>query len=409
MGVRSRHIAPLVVGATVPWSGILAVSQVYIFTFVALVWLVVGRFPRIRQRAAASLFVVLLYGLVNAGLQPLADFRPVVVPAFHAVLSLLVIGRLSGHPAGGLAASFTRGYLYGAGVSALFAGAQRLWNDFGEWAVVTVYDRSNPNRFAGLSFHPNQLSLYCAVGLVVLLVRPDLLSGRRFLVVVSALSLGLMLGGSRTGFLCVGVALVVAAARKTRSWLRHPRVRPIALLRGGGLLTASLAALALTDWYLVRRFTENAGNTGDDLRVDFVNASLEHIRTNPIFGSGFPERLYHSVPLSVVAGLGVVGALLWTNFVWQLVRDYAVHPRHGVLTAYLALGAALVTTQEIHLTVQFFLVVPFMVPRHDAGFPTATARRSGVTAASSDGSRGLHEPGPGHADRRTYARSRHPN
>lgn len=348
----------LLVGGSLSLSGLASYRQFYLFTIIALIWIAVGPPIRFRRGPVLALLALLGYCAFTIARLPDANFRPLVGPAVHAVLGLLVVAKLATGRSG-VSVAFTRGFLYGAATSAVFALLQRQSGMVNRLSVVTVYDRSNPNRFAGLSFHPNQLSLFCAFGLIVLLVRPGIVQRWRY-TTAGFLALGLLIGASRTSLVLVATAGSVVLLRALIRTIRRPRVVPRVLVGTIAAVFAVLLAGQTTDWYLLRRLTEDSGNTGDDLRARFVDTALEQVGQNPLLGSGFPERLYHNAYLSIAAGIGVIGVLLWLHFVWRIMWDYSEPPRFDLFVAVAGLAVAMTTTQEIHLVLPYLAVVPFM-------------------------------------------------
>lgn len=177
-------------------------------------------------------------------------------------------------------------------------------------------------RAAGLSFHPNVLGGFLAVGLIVALPLTKRWPARLGWWLAAA---GLLLTFSRSAWLAAAVTLPLAAG-----WLAYRLAdmrRPLAVTLGAAAL-AGLAALILLAGLLGSRlqpFSSLSEATSISGRGELIAVALTLIGQTPWSGVGAgnfplamlpyptmdPPHYVHHTPLLLAAEVGLVGGLLW--------------------------------------------------------------------------------------------------
>lgn len=210
-------------------------------------------------------------------------------------------------------------------------------------------------RAYGLTFHPNVLGGFMAVGLLLGL---PLLPRRGFLPLWYLLGLGLVLSFSRSAWLATALTLPPIAA--WLAWRQPSMRRPLAMTAGGALLVllvlgALLSAQVRSRLSLTSLTSERASLVG---RGELIGAALGAIAARPVTGIGagnFPlaallsdiqevPHAVHNVPLLLAAEVGLLGGVLWLwLWLWPAWRPEVLlrqaDPWPVVLVgAWLALG-----------------------------------------------------------------------
>jgi hypothetical protein len=223
-----------------------------------------------------------------------------------------------------------------------------------EGASIIAVGGSRWLRAYGLTFHPNVLGGFMAVGLLVSL---PLLERRSIQLVWWLVWIGLLLSFSRAAWLGAGLALPPLAA-----WLawRHPHLRRA--LRNSVALAAIAMVLVgtLFSGQLLARVGSLAVAEDQSLRErgEMIVLALEIIAARPLTGVGagnFPlamqasgtstlPQFAHNVPILLAAEIGVAAGALWC---WLWLAPGRLLDRHArdpspwpvvLIAAWLALG-----------------------------------------------------------------------
>ncbi|MGH2543078.1 MAG: O-antigen ligase family protein [Ardenticatenaceae bacterium] len=177
-------------------------------------------------------------------------------------------------------------------------------------------------RAYGMTFHPNILGGYIAVGLMVTL---PLLRGRLTWLLWWLLGVGLLLSFSRAAMLALLLVLPFVAG--WMFWGNPALRRPLAIALGGALVAVLLASLPLAG-QIVTRLRPSATWTEArslDERGDLLGVALTFIAERPLTGVGagnfavaiaemrIPElpQPVHNVLFLLAAEIGLLGGMLW--------------------------------------------------------------------------------------------------
>jgi hypothetical protein len=188
-------------------------------------------------------------------------------------------------------------------------------------AVLTVRGRSWLRPY-GLTFHPNVLGGYLAVGLLLLLP----LLGRRWMRPLWwLLAAGLLLSFSRSAWLATAVVLPPLSG--WLAWRKAGLRRSLAITLGGAAVVGVLL-LALLGGQLVSRLQPRATMTEYRSlaeRGKLIGVALENIADRPLTGVGagnfalavsrssspvHPQPV-HNVPLLLASEVGLLGGVMW--------------------------------------------------------------------------------------------------
>jgi O-antigen ligase len=187
-------------------------------------------------------------------------------------------------------------------------------------AVLTVGGR-NWLRPYGLTFHPNVLGGYLAVGLLVSL---PLLDRRWARPLWWLLGVGLLLTFSRSAWLATALVLPPVAA--WLAWRRPEMRRPLVVTLGSAALIVLVVTGALAGQLLSRLRPETATEFRSlRERGELIGLALHLIAERPLAGVGAgnfalaardahsaagPQPV-HNVPLLLAAEVGLLGGVLW--------------------------------------------------------------------------------------------------
>lgn len=205
-------------------------------------------------------------------------------------------------------------------------------------------------RAYGLTFHPNVLGGFLAVGLVLGLPEVKNWAGR---IVWWVMLAGLLVTFSRSAWLAAGLTVLPLGIWLYRQYadLRKPLLIILGAAAGLGLIGgAVLQAPILSRFNIFSSFSEY---TSISARGELMNLAIQSIRQNPVTGIGagnFPLLTLHSnvhdaahsvhnVSLLLGAEIGIVGAALW-YWLWMGPIFSVVKGLRSVNAQTLALAAA---------------------------------------------------------------------
>lgn len=191
-------------------------------------------------------------------------------------------------------------------------------------AILTVGGRQWLRAY-GLTFHPNVLGGYLAVGLLVSL---PLLVRRWMRPLWWLLGLGLLLSFSRSAWLATGVVLPPLTG--WLAWQRPELRRPLAITLGSAALILLLATGMLADQLISRLRPAATATESRSLseRGELIGLALELVAERPLMGvgagnfplavrhAGMPDRPVnpqpvHNVLLLLASEVGLLGGGIW--------------------------------------------------------------------------------------------------
>lgn len=198
----------------------------------------------------------------------------------------------------------------------------------------------NGGRVEGLSAHPNQLGFACALALpfnVYLCAR-----NRRWVVTMPLLAAGVMISGSRAGFIAFLLASFILVVRRGRFSLPAITKGSAALLVSFAL--ASQLGLDAAMRRLVGAFPAVA--QADEQRTEGLTAAIGDVLQYPLTGVGFGS-VPHNLYLELLQGAGILGlfGFLWfakrlLNTAWSLWTEAPVRSAGITMAVWLITGLA---------------------------------------------------------------------
>lgn len=324
-----------------------------------------------------TLMVLLAYSVTflstESPVSPLANFLPrvpYIVLALFLPLSINTTGRLETMIDYLILAS-----LFSLGVEAIQGVASAATGQILTFAPSGFETFDAPwgptARLTGLMTHPNRYSNVASTVAVIVLwlaLQPKhAISARRrsmMWVVFVLLSIGVLFSWSRSGWMSLGITVMVLP------FFRWPHLSPIFLMGGGFLGFLGWTSGAIQAAYI---YVRDLSRGSADFRWHIDQIGLQAFFENPVFGIGVEgtkdyfnayELQVHNAPLQVMADLGLVGVVVFTALVltiygcmFRVIWAKDVDPRLRTLAMALTLSTLVTLIQGM---VEVFLWLKFL-------------------------------------------------
>jgi O-antigen ligase len=333
-----------------------AALVVAIFVLLANPDMSVGRIPRWITIGVWSVIVIVQVNAVtNKSFVELVDGGRWLVAAL--VLPWLSIFAARRHH--GLGEPLAKAFALGITLSAAVALSDYFGVTSVNYSLTGVLVNSN-GRESGLTSHPNNLGLTCAMAVPLALYFAE--RSRWWLAVIAVLVGGEVVSGSRAGQVSFALAVVVMLSGPLR---RSIRARRRAVVSLGVILILVLASSTFREQFapVIRIFNRSSTSESNLAREDRARAAFEAFKESPMFGRGMSRATGgHQMELQLLATGGIVLLLGFLIYVLGAAREGIRWWRNGggmfAAAVTIAHIAWLTTALFSNALVDRFLYVP---------------------------------------------------
>jgi O-antigen ligase len=380
--------------AVAPWNAVLIAGQqpidlllgaavgIAIFILLANPEMPVGRIPGWMTIGVCSVIVIVMVNAItNNSFVELSEGGRWLVAAL--VLPWLAV--LAGRRNPGLVESLAKAFAVGTALSAAVAVSDFFGVTSLNYSLTGVLVNSN-GRESGLTTHPNNVGLACAMAVPIALYFAE--RSRLWLAVIAVLAGGEIVSGSRAGQVSFALAIIAMLSGPLR---RSTRARRRVLVSLGAILILVLVSPTVRDQFapVIRIFNRSSTSQSNLAREDRARVAFEAFKESPLFGRGMTQATGgHQMQLQLLATGGIVLLLGFLVYLVGAARDGLRWSKSGggnlaaaVTVAHLAWLATALFSNAI---VDRFLYVPASIiavavtgRRHPAPTSSAAARLDG--------------------------------
>jgi len=259
----------------------------------------------------------------------------------------------------GLPIALAKAFVLGIAVSAAVAVSDFVKVTSVNHALTGVLVNSN-GRESGLTTHPNNVGLACAMAAALALYFAE--QSRWWLIVFAALVGGEVVSGSRAGQASFALAVAIMLSGPLR---RSARTRRRAILSLGGILTLVLASSAVRHEFapVIRIFNRSSTAQSNLAREDRARVAFSAFKESPVFGRGMSQATGgHQMELQLLATGGIILFLGFMIYLIGATREGVRWSRTGgglfAAAVTMAHVAWLTTALFSNAIVDRFLYVP---------------------------------------------------